>query len=184
MISKTWLDHHQIGVYAVMLLTGAGLGLVRPELGSVLEQLIYPVLGVLLYVTFLQVPFVKLRRAFTHRRFMAAALSINFLVVPIVVWGLTRILPQEPALLLGVFMVLLTPCIDYVIVFTDLGGGDAEQITAATPVLMLAQLLLLPVYLWLFIGQRAITVISAGPFLEAFFLLIALPLGLAWATEV
>jgi ACR3 family arsenite transporter len=154
MISKTWLERHQIGVYAVMLLTGAGFGLIRPELSSVFEQLIYPVLGVLLYVTFLQVPFVQLRRAFTHGRFMAAALSMNFLVVPIVVWGLTRVLPQEPAILLGVFMVLLTPCIDYVIVFTDLGGGDAEQITAATPVLMFAQLLLLPVYLWLFIGQR------------------------------
>jgi len=51
-------------------------------------------------------------------------------------------------------MVLLTPCIDYVITFTELAGGDAEQITAATPALMLTQLLLLPVYLWLFMGEQ------------------------------
>ncbi len=37
--------------------------------------------------------------------------------------------------------------IDYVIAFTELADGDSEQIIAATPVLVLAQLLLPPGYL-------------------------------------
>ncbi len=41
---------------------------------------------------------------------MAAVLTVNFLVVPVVVWLLARLVPQEPAILLGVYMVLLTPC--------------------------------------------------------------------------
>lgn len=148
-----------------------------------LERVINPVLAVLLYVTFLEIPFTRLRRAFRNRRFIGAALGMNFLIVPVVVFVLTRFLPHDPVLLVGVFMVLLTPCIDYVITFTELAGGDAEKITATTPALMLTQLLLLPLYLWLFMGPQVAAFIEAGPFIEAFLIIIALPLTLAWATE-
>nr|WP_321169580.1 arsenic resistance protein [Halobaculum salinum] len=110
--------------------------------------------------------------------------GLNFLVVPLVAWGLTRVLPQESVILVGVFMGLLTPCIDYVIAFAELAGGNPEQITAITPALMLMQLLLLPVYLRAFMGSRVADVIEAGPFVEAFLLLIVLPSTLAWLTEV
>jgi len=139
---------------------------------------------VLLYATFLEIPFGRFRDAFTNGRFMAGALGLNFLVVPVVVYGLTRFLPPGPVVLVGAFMVLLTPCIDYVIPFTELADGDGEQITAATPALLLLQLLLLPIYLWLFMGSRIATVVDPEPFLEAFLFLIALPLTLAWLTEL
>ncbi|QLK27292.1 arsenic resistance protein [Natrinema zhouii] len=184
MRSREWLQRHQIAVYAVAVALAVGIGVGRPSIASFLERLITPVLAVLLYVTFLEVPFVRFRAAFTNGRFMAGALGLNFLVVPVVVYGLTRFLPQEPVLLVGAFMVLLTPCIDYVIAFTDLAEGDAEQVTAATPVLLVLQLLLLPVYLRLFMGSQIATVIDPEPFLEAFLLLIALPLALAWLTDV
>ncbi|RBI59732.1 arsenic resistance protein [halophilic archaeon] len=183
-LSKQWIQHNQVGLYAVSVILAIGVGLGQPSAGSLLELLINPVLAVLLYVTFLEIPFVRIRRAFRNGRFMLAALGMNFLVVPVVVFGLTRFLPQKPVILVGTFMVLLTPCIDYVITFTDLAGGDAEQITAATPALMLVQLLLLPVYLWLFMGQQVAEFIEAGPFIEAFVVIIALPLALAWATEL
>ncbi len=178
------LERNQIWVYAAGLLLGAALGLALPGLGSSLEALIYPVLGVLLYVTFLQVPFRELRRSFAHGRYMAAALALNFLVVPAVAWLLARLLaPQDPAVLLGVYLVLLTPCIDYVIVFAGIGGGEDRLVLASTPALMLLQMLLLPFYLWLFMGAELVAAVEVGPFLEAFLLLIALPLGLALLTE-
>lgn len=180
---REWLQRRQVAVYAVAVLLAVAAGVGRPSTASTLERLIDPVLVVLLYVTFLEVPFVRLRAAFRNRRFVAAALGTNFLVVPVVVWILSRFLPQRPALLVGVFMVLLTPCIDYVITFTDLAGGDAEQVTAATPALMLVQLLLLPVYLWLFMGPAVADVVEPGPFVEAFLTIIALPLALAWLSE-
>ncbi|WP_277542449.1 arsenic resistance protein [Haloarcula laminariae] len=182
-LSKQWVQHNQVPLYAVAVVLAIGVGLGRPGASGPLEPLINPVLAVLLYVTFLEIPFVRIRRAFRNGRFMLAALGMNFLVVPAVVFGLTWLLPQEPVVLVGVFMVLLTPCIDYVITFTELAGGDAEQITAATPVLMVVQLLVLPLYLWLFMGQRVAEFIEAGPFVEAFVVIIALPLSLAWATE-
>jgi ACR3 family arsenite transporter len=182
-VLKDWFQRHQVGVYAVAVVLAIGFGEGRPDLAPFFEQFINPVLAVLLYVTFLEIPFIRLRRAFTNARFMAAALGVNFLVVPVVVWGLTRFLPQEPVILLGVFMVLLTPCIDYVVSFTELAGGSSEQITAATPILLVVQLLLLPIYLWLFMGAQVAEVIEIRPFLEAFLLIIALPLILAWLTE-
>ena len=181
--AKAWLQRHQIAVYALAVALAVGLGTGRPGTAPLLQRFIDPALAVLLYVTFLEIPFVRLRRAFTNLRFVAAALGMNFLVVPLVVWVLTRFLPREPALLVGVFMVLLTPCIDYVITFTELADGDAEQLTATTPVLMLVQLLLLPVYLRLFMGPGVATLIEAGPFVEAFVVIIAVPLVVAWATE-
>lgn len=44
-------------------------------------------------------------------------------------------------------------------------------------------MLLLPAYLWLFMGSEAAQIMSADPFLEALLVLIVLPLGLAVATE-
>lgn len=183
-LSKQWIQHNQVGLYAVAVLLAIGVGLGLPSASSVLEPLINPVLAVLLYVTFLEIPFVRIRRAFRNGRFMVAALGMNFVVVPVVVFGLTRILPQKPVILVGAFMVLLTPCIDYVITFTELADGNAEQITATTPALMLVQLLLLPLYLWLLMGQQVAEFIEAGPFIEAFVVIIALPLTLAWVTEL
>lgn len=182
-VSPERLERNQIWLYAAGLLLGAALGLVLPGLGSSLEVLIYPVLGVLLYATFLEVPFGEIRRSFVNGRYMAAVLTTNFLVVPAVVWLLARFVPQEPAILVGVYMVLLMPCIDYVIAFTGIGGGEDRLVLASTPALMLLQILLLPLYLWLFMGGELVEAVDAGPFLEAFFLLIVLPLGLAMATQ-
>ena len=181
--SKQRLQHDQVTVYAAAVLLAVVTGLGAPAVGVALEPFINPVLAVLLYVTFLEIPFVRIREAFRNGRFLAAALAMNFAVVPVVVFALTPLLPADPAILVGALLVLLTPCIDYVITFTELAGGDAEQITATTPALMLVQLLLLPAYLLLFVGPEVAGFVDPGPFVEAFVVIIALPLGLAWATE-
>ncbi|MDH5019982.1 arsenic resistance protein [Halobacterium rubrum] len=177
------LQRRQVGVYAVAVALAVATAVASPGSTDAIEAAIGPVLAALLYVTFLEIPFVRLRAAFTNTRYLGAALGMNFLVVPVVVWGLARFLPADPAVLVGALLVLLTPCIDYVITFTDLAGGDAEQVTATTPVLMLVQLLLLPVYLWLFVGPQVAAVVEPGPFVDAFLTIIAAPLVLAWLTE-
>jgi ACR3 family arsenite transporter len=177
------LERHQVAAYLVALATGVLIGLVAPGADGVFEALIYPVLGALLYATFLQVPFTALRAAFGDRRFLLSALGLNFVVVPPIVFALSRLAPGGTAVELGVLLVLLTPCIDYVIVFTRLAGGSERRLLAAAPLLMLAQMALLPGYLWLFMGSELAEIVEAGPFLEAFALLIVVPLALAWATE-
>lgn len=103
----------------------------------------------------------------------------NAVVVPPVAIGLSRWVADDRGLLVGVLLVLLTPCIDYVVVFTGLAGGARAQMLAATPLLMVAQMLLLPGYLWLAAGPEVLAVVEAGPFLHAFLVLVLAPLAAA-----
>ena len=144
--------------------------------------MVTPAIAVLMYAMFLQIPFLELRQGLGNRRFLSALLLANFILVPLLVWALTRGLVERPALLVGALLVLLTPCIDYVVVFTHIGKGDSRLMLAATPVLLLLQLALLPVYLGLMLGAQSDVVVAAGPFVEAFLLLIVVPMVLAVLT--
>lgn len=175
-------ERHQVAVYLGALAAGAAAGLTAPAAGPRLEHAINPVLAVLLYVTFLQVPVAELGRSLRSGRFLAAALVVNFAVVPLVVAAMVAFLPADQAVRLGVLLVLLAPCVDYVIVFSGLAGGDNRRLLAATPLLLIAQMVLLPCYLPLFLGA-GLDVVEPGPFIEAFIVLIAIPLTLAWLTQ-
>jgi ACR3 family arsenite transporter len=118
-------------------------------------------------------------RALTGTRFPVVVLVANAVVVPPVAIGLSRWVADDRGLLVGVLLVLLTPCIDYVVVFTGLAGGARAQMLAATPLLMVAQMLLLPGYLWLAAGPEVLAVVEAGPFLHAFLVLVPAPLAAA-----
>lgn len=167
-------------LYLGAIAVGAVVGLAAPGIAHPLELAITPVLALLLYATFLAVPFAQVGRALRDARFLVAVLSVNFVAVPLVVFGLSRFVAHDAALLVGVLLVLLTPCVDYVIVFAGLAGGAKERLLAATPLLMLLQIVLLPAYLWLMGAPLAV---DLRPFVEAFLLLIVLPLGLAAATQ-
>lgn len=183
MLTRLQLERGQIFFYLAAIAMGAALGWNAPAAAPVLEKLLWPVLGALLYVTFAQVPLLEVRGVLGNGRFLAALLISNFVVVPPVVWLLARWLPPDPMILLGVYLVLLAPCTDWFVSFTLLGRGDARLAIAATPVLLLAQMLLVPAWLWLFLGSDLAGVVRAGKFLEAFFGLILLPLALVAVTE-
>ncbi|GIF75263.1 arsenic resistance protein [Asanoa siamensis] len=177
------MERHQVAGYLGAIAAGVLVGWAAPGVGSGLEHAINPVLGALLYVTFLQVPARDLVRSWRDGRFLAAALVVNFLVVPLVVAAMFGFLPADQAVRLGVLLVLLTPCVDYVIVFSGLAGGSSRRLLAATPLLLIAQMLLLPPFLLLFLGSGLGETVDAGPFLRAFLFLIVIPLALAWLTQ-
>src|SRR5690606_13812540 len=52
-----------------------------------------------------------------------------------------------------------------------------------TPLLMLVQIVLLPVYLRWFVGNEFVRGVDLAPFVSTFFWLIVVPLALAWATQ-
>lgn len=180
----SWIRQHQVKFYLLAFLLGALLGLSNDSLASQLTSTVEPSLGLLLYAMFCQVTFSKVRHCFRSLRFICSLLLLNFVLLPVLVWGMVSFLPPELSLRIGVYLVLLTPCIDYVIFFTAMGQGDEQILLVNTPLLLILQALLLPVYLWLFIGQQAVAIFSAQPFLEAFVWVIVLPLGLAVITEM
>lgn len=177
------LERYQVWLYLVAILVGMAIGWMSPEQTRHWEVLLWPALGVLLYTTFTQVPLIHLRSAFRDRRFLAALLTGNFILIPVVVGLLLWLIPDDPAIRLGVLLVLLVPCTDWFISFTHLCGGDGGRAIAAAPILLLVQLFLLPVYMWLFMGNIAIELTVGSHLLPAFFGLIITPLILAWFTE-
>lgn len=179
----TALERHQVPIYFAAVLLGSAVGLLLPDSASALEMLIWPVVGTLLYFPFLQVPLLQFRQALADVRFLGAMLTANFIFVPLVVWMLLKVLPPSPPILLGVALVLLTPCTDWMNTFTLLGKGDAHRTLAATPLLLVTQILLLPLFLWLMLESDNSRMVATWPFLQAFLELIVLPLSLAWLTE-
>ncbi|MFJ8978745.1 arsenic resistance protein [Streptomyces sp. NPDC102282] len=177
------MEHHQIAVYLGAMAAGALVGWAAPSAGPGLEHAINPVLGALLFVTFLQVPAAELLRSLRDGRFLSAALVVNFVIVPLVVAAMFTFLPADQAVRIGVLLVLLCPCVDYVIVFSGLAGGSSRRLLAATPLLLVAQMLLLPGFLYLFMGSELADIVEVGPFVEAFLVLIVIPLALAWALQ-
>ncbi|WP_144170486.1 arsenic resistance protein [Pseudomonas sp. Kh13] len=182
-MTREQLETRQIPIYFAAVLAALAFGLLASDTAHHLEALVTPAIAVLMYAMFLQIPFLDLRQGLGNRRFIAALLLANFILVPLLVWTMTRGLVAHPAILVGALLVLLTPCIDYVVVFTHIGKGDSRLTLAATPVLLLLQLVLLPVYLALMLGDSSNVAISVTPFVKAFVLLIVLPMVLAVLTS-
>ncbi|MEF3365512.1 arsenic resistance protein [Methylocystis sp. 9N] len=180
--ARELLERRQVAIYFGAVAAAAALAFLFPGL-TALEAATNPALALMLFATFLQVPLAALGRAFARWRFMAALLAANFLAIPAFVAALSPLLPPDPMIRLGASLVLLAPCVDYVVTFAHLGRGDARALLAATPALLLAQMALLPLYLKLLLNDEAAAVAQAGPFLHAFLWLIAMPLALAGGVQ-
>ncbi|WMD19700.1 arsenic resistance protein [Achromobacter seleniivolatilans] len=181
------LETRQISVYFVAVSAAFVTAFFLPATRG-LAVAIEPLLALMLFVTFLQVPMGELRQAMTNVRFVGALITANFVAIPVLVAILLPWLPGESLIRIGFLLVVLTPCIDYVVTFAHLGRADARALLAATPILLVGQMLLLPLYLQLFLGGETSQLVSWEPFIYAFVWLIAVPLVLAaacqaWATR-
>lgn len=175
-----WQTLGCLGAVAVGIIAG----IVIPGAGDLAGLLVTPVLVLLLFTTFATLPLPGAARAFGRPRFALTVLGLNFLVVPLVVAGIHLAVPLPGPVVVPVLIVLLTPCIDYVIAFTGLAGGAADRLLALTPVLMLAQILLLPVWLRVILGEDATAALTPGPFLWALVVFIIVPLLAAALLQV
>ncbi len=182
-MTRLQLERQQVFVYLAAVAAGLLSGILMPHWAGTFDTLLWPALGLLLFVTFTQVPLTRVTEAFRDRRFMAAMLTGNFLVVPLIVAGLLLLLPDDPAIRLGVLLVLLVPCTDWFITFAHLGYSDTPLAIASTPVNLLIQIALLPIYLWVFMGDAFLPLLSADRIVTVIAGLIVLPLAAAWLIE-
>lgn len=181
------LENQQIIIYFGAVVIAVTIAIFFPG-ATVLENIVNPALALMLFVTFLQVPLIAFKQSLLQFRFLAILLIVNFLAIPLLVATLVPFLPTDVMVQFGVLLVLLTPCIDYVITFAHLGGANAHLLLVATPVLLILQMLLLPIYLGLLLGVNASRLVQPGPFVQAFVWLIFIPfllsmLAQAWAAR-
>lgn len=166
-------------LFAAAILAGSLLGTLSPIAGSSLGSFADPLIMLLVGVLFFTLRFEGLSALRRAPRVVVLALVINFLVIPLISWPLTAILPSD-ALRLGVLLYFLAPCTDWFLGFTRMAGGDTTVGAALIPVQMTLQLLLYPVWLTLFAGQSATLVLdsAAATLLTWFVLPAVVALGL------
>ena len=73
------------------------------------------------------------------------------------------------------------PCTDWYLIFTEIAKGNVALSTAILPVNLILQVLLLPIYLFLFAGVMKTVAISV--LVESIVIVIVLPFILAHATK-
>lgn len=176
------LERHQVWLYLLAVVLGWAAGRMWPSFTPLAAALLWPLLALLLLATFAQIPLLRVRQAWRDARFARAVFVGNFVAMPLLAWALVVAFDLHGALRLGVLLVLLVPCTDWFITFTQLGRGDAARAIAVTPLNLAAQLVLLPAYLAVMSDAQALTGWSWTNLLPAV-ALVLVPLALAAALE-
>ena len=141
--------------------------------------LIEPFLMIMLFSVFLQIDLTGLKNAFKNVRFASLTVLINFIWTPLFAWFLaSAFLRGEPDLQIGFLMLMVTPCTDWYLLFTDMAKGNVSLGTAQLPLNLILQIILLPVYLLIFAGSvvdinvwtllKSILTVLFIPFVSAF----------------
>lgn len=170
-----------------LLIAAVGIGIViNRSVGGSLQQLGWVVRLGLFAVIFTIMAFVEVKNvgtAFRKRKATAIAIATNYLLVPLFAWGLGwLILRHYPDLWAGVILYTLTPCIGWYLIFIDLAKGNMEWGLSLLPIDIVLQGLLLPIYLWLLIGNVVPIPVSTLAHSVTVFLL--LPFAAAYATRI
>src|SRR5690625_4406596 len=147
------------------------------------ESFIVPLLVAMLYITFLQIPIEKIKKAFKNIKFTYTSVIINFIWTPILVWLLALLfLGDNPAIYIGFIMLMVTPCTDWYLIFTGIAKGNVALSTAILPLNLILQVILLPIYLLIFGGTTG--GIEFSFLMESILIALFLPLVLAFLTKM
>ncbi|KKW67220.1 hypothetical protein AAV94_11835 [Lampropedia cohaerens] len=181
--SRDWLERNQLLCYLLAIALGWLLGVAQPQWVPVLDALGWPLLAALLFATFAQTPVAALPQALRNRPLLLTLLIGNFVAIPLVVAMLLPLAGPLPAVQLAVVLVLCVPCTDWFITFTASAGGDVPSAVAWTPLSLLLQLLLLPLYAHWLLQADVAQLLWQPRVIGAAVLLILLPLTLAWLLQ-
>ena len=118
------------------------------------DYLITPFLSLMLFGLFLEIPLEKLKNSFKNVKFSLTSLIINFIWTPLFGYFLGSLfLNGNLDVIIGFFMLILTPCTDWYLVFTKIAKGDLTLSLSILPINLILQIILLPIYLILFFSN-------------------------------
>ena len=138
----------------IIIFSAVILGLVLSNIDLIAHNTSYLInifLCLMLYGLFLEVPLNDLKNSFKNVKFTSTSLIINFIWTPLFGYFIGSLfLKGNVDVLIGFFMLILTPCTDWYLVFTKLAKGDLTLSLSILPINLILQIILLPVYLILF----------------------------------
>lgn len=111
-------------------------------------------LCLMIYGLFLEVNLNELKNSFKNVKFTLTSLAINFIWTPLFGYFMGSLfLKGNVDILIGFFMLILTPCTDWYLVFTKLAKGDLNLSLSILPLNLILQILLLPIFLVIFFSS-------------------------------
>lgn len=144
-------------IHTGIMLSAAIIGLLLGTytgFGDFSVSLIEPFLMLMLFLVFLSIDLGRMRESFTNIRFLTSAVTINFVLTPIISFVLGLLFFNGSVdLRIGLIMLLVTPCTDWYLVFTAVSKGNVELSSTLLPINLFLQIVLMPVYLLLFMGR-------------------------------
>ena len=112
-------------------------------------------LCIMLYGIFLEVPLKNLKKSFKNIKFSSTSILINFIWTPIFGYFLGNLfLNGNMDIFIGFFMLILTPCTDWYLIFTKIAKGDLNLSLSILPINLILQIVLLPIYLIIFFSSN------------------------------
>ena len=154
------------------IIFGSLIGGIFPDHGEALSSSVDPLILVLVSLLFFEISIGKIGEARKHLRFLSLAWMANFIVIPLIGWGIAALfLSGQPLLFTGLLIYFIAPCTDWFLGFTRLARGNVALGSVLLPVNLISQLLLFPVFLGLFAGKSIGTdILSIGSTLSHWFL--------------
>lgn len=141
----------------IIIFSAVIIGLLFSNLDIIAQNashLINLFLCLMLFGLFLEVDMNELKNSFKNVKFTSTSLIINFLWTPLFGYFLGSLfLKGNVDVLVGFFMLILTPCTDWYLVFTKMAKGDLTLSLSILPINLVLQIILLPIYLMIFFSS-------------------------------
>ena len=147
------------------------------------DYLITIFLCLMLYGLFLEVPLGNLKNSFKNIKFSLTSLIINFIWTPLFGYFLAILfLKGNIDIIIGFFMLTLTPCTDWYLIFTKIAHGDLTLSLSILPMNLILQIILLPVYLLIFFSSA--NSINYTEIAYSILIVVVIPLALSQLTKI
>ena len=146
------------------IIIGALSGVVYSIQASILDYSIIAMLCCL----FFNVSIDHLLQGIKNKKYLFTAWVVNFVLLPTIAFVVSSIFIDNSSMVfVGLIFYLVAPCTDWFLGFTKLADGDVDVNLALLPINLLSQILLLPLYLFLFTNSNSHVEINA--FFDVFF---------------